>query len=108
MPIIPTLGSLTEKDSEFIIYLFILFFQSRVSLYSPGCPVTSSVDQASLRLRDPLASASLVLGLKVCVITTLTNTFFTVNKKRKEMNIIFKKFCWSSLVTRILCLEPEK
>ncbi|GAB1297519.1 hypothetical protein APTSU1_001275500 [Apodemus speciosus] len=35
-----------------------------VSLYSPGCPGTHSVDQAGLELRDPPASASQVLGLK--------------------------------------------
>ena len=33
-------------------------FQDRVSLYSLDCPRTHSVDQASLRLRDPSASAS--------------------------------------------------
>jgi hypothetical protein len=38
-----------------------------VSLCSPGCPGTHSVDQVSLELRNPLASASQV-GLK-CAIT---------------------------------------
>jgi hypothetical protein len=42
------------------------FFQDRVSLYSPGCPGTHFVDQASLELRNPPASASRVLGLKAC------------------------------------------
>ena len=40
--------------------------QDRVSLYSPGCPGTRSVDQAVLKLRNPPASASEVLGLKAC------------------------------------------
>jgi hypothetical protein len=40
-----------------------------VSVYSPGCPGTHSVDQAGLELRNPPASASQVLGLKVCVTT---------------------------------------
>jgi hypothetical protein len=31
-----------------------------------GCPGTHSVDQAGLKLRNPPASASRVLGLKVC------------------------------------------
>ncbi|GAB1287511.1 N-alpha-acetyltransferase 15, NatA auxiliary subunit [Apodemus speciosus] len=35
-----------------------------VSLYSPGCSGTHSVDQAGLELRNPPASASQVLGLK--------------------------------------------
>jgi hypothetical protein len=47
--------------------LSLSLFLSRdwVSLYSPGCPGTHSVDQAGLALRDPPASASWVLGLKV-------------------------------------------
>ncbi|GAB1300807.1 Serine/threonine-protein kinase 38 [Apodemus speciosus] len=40
-----------------------------VSLYSPGCPGTHSVDQAGLELRNPPASASQVLGLQACATT---------------------------------------
>ena len=54
----------------FFVCLFVCFilfcFQDRVSLCSPGCPGAHSVDQTSLELRDPAASASRVLGLKVC------------------------------------------
>jgi hypothetical protein len=39
------------------LFLF-LFFQDRVSLYSPGCPGTHSVDQADLQLKNPPAAAS--------------------------------------------------
>jgi hypothetical protein len=48
-----------------------LFFfpRDRVSLCSLGCPGTHSVDQAGLELRNPPASASQVLGLKVCATT---------------------------------------
>jgi hypothetical protein len=42
------------------------FFQDRVSLCSHGCPGTHSVDQAGLKLRNPPATASQVLGLKAC------------------------------------------
>jgi hypothetical protein len=45
------------------------FFRDRVSLCSPGCPGTHSVDQAGLKLRNPPASASEVLGLKACATT---------------------------------------
>jgi hypothetical protein len=45
---------------------FFLVFRDRVSLYSPGCPGTHSVDQAGLKLRNSPASASQVLGLKGC------------------------------------------
>jgi hypothetical protein len=34
----------------------VLFFERGFLLYSPGCPGTCSVDQASLELRDLLAS----------------------------------------------------
>jgi hypothetical protein len=44
-------------------------FRDRVSLYSPDCPGTHFVDQAGLELRNPPASASRLLGLKVCATT---------------------------------------
>jgi hypothetical protein len=55
----------------FVCFLgfFSFFSQDRVSLYSPGCPRTHSVDQAGLELRNPPASASRVLGLKACTTT---------------------------------------
>jgi hypothetical protein len=54
----------------FFLLLFIyLVFQDRVSLYSPGCPGTHSVDQAGLELRNLPASASQVLELKACATT---------------------------------------
>jgi hypothetical protein len=40
------------------------FFWDRVSLCSPGCPGTHSIDQAGLELKNLPASASQVLGLK--------------------------------------------
>jgi hypothetical protein len=41
-----------------VVVVLFLFFRDRVSLYSPGCPVTHSVGQAGLELRNPPASAS--------------------------------------------------
>ena len=54
-----------------LFVLFVLFccFQDRVSLYSPGCPETHSVNQASLELRNLPASDSQVPGLNVCATT---------------------------------------
>jgi hypothetical protein len=43
--------------------------RDRVSLCSPGCPGTHSVDQAGLELRNPPAAASRVLGLKAWATT---------------------------------------
>ena len=67
-------AGLTRSVLYLFIYLSIVFcfrfcffvFQDRVSLYSPGCSGTHSVDQAGLKLRDPPDSASQVLGLKAC------------------------------------------
>jgi hypothetical protein len=54
--------------------LMLLFFQDRVSLCSP--PGTHSVDQAGFKLRNLPASASQVLGLKVCTTTAQLILFF--------------------------------
>jgi hypothetical protein len=43
-----------------------LVFRAMVYLCCPGCPGTHFVDQVSLDLRNLPASASQVLGLKVC------------------------------------------
>jgi hypothetical protein len=77
-----------ERKKKFDVAVFgnfffcFLVFRDRVSLCSPGCPGTHSVDQAGLELRNPPASASQVLGLKVCTTTarlslaTLLGFFF--------------------------------
>jgi hypothetical protein len=38
----------------FFFFFLFMFFQERASLCSPGCPVTHSVDQAGLELRNLL------------------------------------------------------
>jgi hypothetical protein len=53
----------------FLFFCFFFFSRDRVSLYSLGCPGTHFVDQAGLELRNPSASASQVLGLKVSATT---------------------------------------
>jgi hypothetical protein len=63
------LGSLTDSDSQDHGSHFFFFPRHRVSLCSPGCPATHSVDQAGLELRNLPASASQVLGLKACATT---------------------------------------
>ena len=45
-------------------FFFVLFLSVCFVLCSPGSPGTHSVYQAGLKLRDPFASASQVLGLK--------------------------------------------
>jgi hypothetical protein len=51
-------------------FFFVLFcFFETGFLCISGCPGTQSVNQAGLKLRNPPASASQVLGLKVCTTT---------------------------------------
>jgi hypothetical protein len=61
-------------------FFFFLVFRDRVSLCSPGCPGTHSVDQAGLELRNPPASASRVLGLKACATLPSSNALFLMGK----------------------------
>jgi hypothetical protein len=58
-----------RKSQALFVCLFLFLFRDRISLYSPGCPGTHSVDQAGLKLRNPPVSASQVLGLKACATT---------------------------------------
>jgi hypothetical protein len=63
------------SDSALLESFFFLIFRDRVSLYSPGCPRTHFVDQAGLKLRNPSASASRVLGSKACATTPSLESF---------------------------------
>ena len=63
---------------------FFLSFLDRVSLCSPGCPGTHSVDQSGLR--NPPASASWVLGLKACA-TTAQSSAFIFNEYTQPVSI---------------------
>jgi hypothetical protein len=73
-----------------LLLLFYLFvFGDRVSLCSPGCPGTHSVDQAGLELRNPPASASQVLGLKVCATTPGLNFIFKKQNFFEVLNFLF-------------------
>ena len=59
---------------SFFIFSFLVFgFQDKISLCSPGCPVTYSVDQAGPVLRVSPASVSLVVGLTVCTTNAWQN-----------------------------------
>jgi hypothetical protein len=58
----------TFNPGSFVLFCFV---RDRVSLCSPGCPGTHSVDQAGLELRNLPASASRVLGLKLKACATM-------------------------------------
>jgi hypothetical protein len=70
--------------SYFLKFFYFLVFRDRVSLCSPGCPGTHSVDQAGLELRNLPASASQVLGLKACATTPRDNLLFKFFPSLKE------------------------
>jgi hypothetical protein len=63
-----------------LLLFLVLVSRDRVSLYSPGCPGTHFVDQAGLKLRNPPASASRVLGLKACTTTPDLFIFLSRNE----------------------------
>ncbi|GAB1285850.1 Fer-1-like protein 4 [Apodemus speciosus] len=67
-----------------------------VSLYSPGCPGTHSVDQAGLKLRNPPASASQVLGLKACA-TTAQQPLGAPGAAPGEVSAKLELFLWLGL-----------
>ena len=77
--------------------LFVVFFQDRVSLYSPSCPGTRSVDQAGLGLRDLPASAFQVLELKrhaplcpVCFVVYIEVTCQETELTETRMALVLK------------------
>jgi hypothetical protein len=86
--------------------LFVCLFVSfpvRVSLCSPGCPGTHSVDQAGLELRNLPASASQVLGLKACATTAwpptpvLTPSLLLTGDRRKYKQLPCLPHCLHEL-----------
>jgi hypothetical protein len=101
----------------FVLFCFVLlFFRDRVSLYSPGCPGTHFVNQAGLKLRNPPASASQVLGSKVCATTAQQSQRFykTVSWRLPWLSIVhWPSICSSTskLLSRnmlYLLLENKK
>jgi hypothetical protein len=69
--------SYQSQGISFFVCLFLflfLFFRDKVPVLK-GSPGAHSVDQAGLELRNPPASASQVLALKVCT-TTARLSFF--------------------------------
>ena len=66
------------KTQSFITIIFVVFFlffvfQNKCFSVSPWLS-QNSIDQASLQLRDPPASASLMLGSKACAAIPCLNT----------------------------------
>jgi hypothetical protein len=86
-PIVGPTWRLSCTSACLLACLLVFFvFQDRVSLCSPGCPGTHSVDQAGLKLRNPSASASQVLGLKACTTTARPASAFLFGYSLKCRN----------------------
>jgi hypothetical protein len=87
------------------IFFCFFVFQDRVSLCSPGCPGTHFIDQAGLELRNPSASTSQVLGLKVyatmpgSILIFIMNVLLFQLEAEKKGADSFKFFFLSNLFT---------
>ena len=66
-----TLGCVFTSSCLLLFFVLFCFFRDRVSMYSPGCPGTHSVDQAGLNSETHLPLPPRVLGLQVCATTCL-------------------------------------
>ena len=79
-PQLPAVHSFHDIHTMYSVPSCILLLSwDRVSLCNPGCPGTHSVNWAVLEFRDLPASASQVLGLKVC--TTTAQLHITILKQ---------------------------
>jgi hypothetical protein len=98
----------------YIFFFFFLVFGDRVSLCSPG---THFVDQAGLELRNPPASASRVLGLKVCATTArlFISYIFLCSAAFYSATCYFKiegtvmpcNYCYPCEYMTVLCYFPN-
>ena len=66
---------------------------NKFSLCCPGYPGICSVDQAGLKLRDPHASASWVLGLKAFATTAWFNSLLMTERAPVSIQTIRCVFC---------------
>jgi hypothetical protein len=100
----------------FFVFLFLCFlffvFRDRVSLGSPGCPWTHSVDQAGLKLRNAPVSASRHHA-RFGMLVLMLFFFFLVKERNKIMNkersrFMKEKWFISTLIEKcdnFLCLR---
>jgi hypothetical protein len=65
-----------QRQYFFVLFFCFLFLPDRVSLCSPSCTGTHSVDQDGLELRNVTASATQVLGLKTCATIPSSKAIF--------------------------------
>lgn len=83
-----TLSSWTLSPSStlgfWLLFVHLFVFLDRISLCSPACSRTCSVDQVDLELTDLPASISQGLGSNVC--DTTTQPHLALNVRTEDMN----------------------
>ena len=78
----------------FVLVFWIWIFRDRISLCSPGCPGTHSLDQAGLELRNLPASVSQSAGITgMCHHCPAPNDF---NPRIQEVEAYNSRPAWSS------------
>jgi hypothetical protein len=102
----------------FFLLLFVCLLLETGFLCLPCCPGTHSIDQAGLELRNLPASASLVLGLKVCATTawqylflnqSICQTFASVNMNGRihdQNSYIYKVLSIAHVNFLFVCFVP--
>ena len=76
-------ASIPDLDLSRHVARTFVFHWNKVSLCSPGCPGLLSLDQAGFKLRNPPASVSRGLGLKVCA----AQRIFICNYFHEDKNV---------------------
>jgi hypothetical protein len=79
------------KTYFFFLFLFFGGEGGQGFLCSSDCPGAHSLNQAGLELRNPPASASQVLGLKVCTARLILIIFLFLNRNQNSQYINFSK-----------------
>ena len=92
---------LTEQQG-----LFVCYFIETGSLYSPGSHGTCSVLQDDLKLKDPPASASQVLKLKVCGMLSFGKTPTHIQQKIRVSSTYPLQCSSVSMVTTLQHMGP--
>ena len=89
---------LSSLHFSFLVFVFV--FPDTVSLCGPSCSGTHSVVQAGLKLRNPPASASRVLGLKACATTPSEKTILNNERTAGGITIHDLKFYYREIVIK--------
>jgi hypothetical protein len=92
---------LVYRESFMLLCFYVFVFCFFVfCFWFPGCPGTHFVDQAGLKLRNLPASASQMLGLKVCATTAQLKCLFQCGIKYQFVDIFLFSLRHSLMLSR--------